>query len=290
MEDRCGICSPVERRRAATFHPRAWHKVTRGARRAAWMRNRSLPEEARAASILTMPDIATRLATTGQLLVRSGIEIDRILSAMVDDHATVTASLPGHVIFLSRLVQVDPVKARVLLAYSDYKAANSALLGSASVMFRCHHRWGQFAFTCNRPRPTSHAGQPVIDMAAPTLMMGLQHRRRVARSHAPLEPAEVPCVLRLGLIAFDARLVDMSLDGRAFLLADPALPVCAGTRLGGVRISPRGREPLSVAIEVGHVIPTVLPNGERATRIGCRILADDGVMEQLVRLFIVDFE
>jgi c-di-GMP-binding flagellar brake protein YcgR len=237
-----------------------------------------------------MSDIATRLANTGQLLVRSGIEIDRILSAMVDDHATVTANLPGQVIFLSRLVRVDPVKQRVLLAYSDYKAANTALFTSASVTFRCHHRWGQFAFNCTRPRPASHEGRPVIDMTSPSIVMGLQHRRRVMRSQAPLEPAELYCQLRLGLISFDARLVDMSLDGRAFLLADPALPLCAGTRVEGVRIRPRGREALAVDIDVSHVIPTVLPNGERATRVGCRIVAEDPVMEQLVRLFIVDFE
>jgi hypothetical protein len=254
------------------------------------MRNRSLLRASGLASILTMSDIATRLATTGQLLVRSGMEIDRILSAMVDDHATVTASLPGQVIFLSRLVRVDPVKGRVLLAYSDYKAANTALLSSGSVTFRCHHRWGQFAFNCNRPRPASLGGEPLIEMTAPSIVMGLQHRRRVARSHAPLEPAELPCQLRVGLISFDARLVDMSLDGRAFLLADPALPVCAGTRLEGVSIRPRGREPVSVDAEVGHVIPTVLPNGERATRIGCRIIAGEPAMEQLVRLFVVDFE
>jgi hypothetical protein len=34
----------------------------------------------------------------------------------------------------------------------------------------------------------------------------------------------------------------------------------------------------------------VLPNGERATRIGCRIVAPESAMEQLVRSFIVDFE
>jgi hypothetical protein len=254
------------------------------------MRIRSLMRRDRPASIVTMSDIATRLANTGQLLVRSGIEIDRILSAMVDDHATVTSSLPGQVIFLSRLVQADPVKQRVVLAYSDYKLANTALLSSASVTFRCHHRWGQFAFNCNRPRPVTHAEHPAIEMASPALMMGLQHRRRVMRSHAPLEPAEMPCELRLGLISFDARLVDMSLDGRAFLLADPGLPVCAGTKLEGVRIRPRGREPVTVDVQVSHVIPTVLPNGERATRVGCRIVAEDRAMEQLVGLFVVDFE
>lgn len=244
----------------------------------------------RPASIVTMSDIATRLANTGQLLVRSGIEIDRILSTMVDDHATVTANLPGQLIFLSRLVQADPVKQRVLLAYSDYKLANTALLSANSVTFRCHHRWGQFAFNCNRPRPVSHGERPAIEMVSPAIMMGLQHRRKVMRAHAPLEPAELPCELSLGLISFNARLVDMSLDGRAFLLADPGLPVCSGTRLAGVRIRPRGREALAVDVQVSHVIPTLLPNGERATRIGCRIVADDRAMEQLVRLFIVDFE
>lgn len=238
---------------------------------------------------LTMSDLATRLHNTGQLLVRSGIEIDRILTTMVDDHATVTANLPGQLIFLSRLLQIDPVKERLLIAYSDYKAANTALLSSASVTFRCNHRWGQFAFACNRPRPMNHGDRPAIEMTSPPIVLALQHRRKPIRSQAPVEPPELYCQLRTGLISFDARLVDMSLDGRAFLLADPALPVCAGTRLREARIRPRGREALVADIEVNHVIPAVLPNGERATRIGCRIVAPDSVMEQLVRSFVVDF-
>jgi c-di-GMP-binding flagellar brake protein YcgR len=254
------------------------------------MRNRSLPQRARVASIvLTMSDLATRLTNTGQLLVRSGIEIDRILNTMVDDHATVTATLPSQVIFLSRLACVDPVKQRVVLAYSDYKTANAALLAQASVTFRCNHRWAQFAFACTRPQTATHAGQPVIEMMAPPILIALQHRRPVTRTPLRMEPAELYCRLRMGLISFDARLVDMSLDGRAFLLADPGIPLCAGTRLADVRITPRGREALTVDIDVKHVIPTVLPNGERATRIGCRIEAADAAMEQLVRSFIVDF-
>lgn len=236
-----------------------------------------------------MSDLATRLANTGQLLVRSGIEIDRILSAMVQDHSTLTANLPSQVIFLSRLVSVDPVKQRVILAYSDYKTANTVLLGSESVTFRCHHRWGQFAFACNKPRTSHHAGQPAIEMTAPTILLALQHRRRVSRSPVASEPAELYCELRMGLISFDARLVDMSLDGRAFLLGDPGIPLCAGTRLQAVRIEPRGRPALTVDIDVSHVIPSVLPNGQPGTRIACRIVADEATMEQLVRTFVVDF-
>ena len=253
------------------------------------MRNRSLLRLRSMASILTMSDLATRLANTGQLLVRSGMEIDRILCTMVDDHATVTASLPQQVIFLSRLLSVDPVKQRVHVAYSDYKAANTALLTQSSVTFRCNHRWGQFAFQCNRPRHAFYGSQPAIEMILPEIVLALQHRRRVTRSPVATEPPQIYCELRLGLISFDARLVDMSVDGRAFLLGDPGIPVCAGTRLQGVRIEPRGRAPLEVDIDVNHVIPTLLPNGERATRMACRIIAPDALLEQLIGIFIVDF-
>lgn len=236
-----------------------------------------------------MTSIATRVANTGQLLVRSGIEIDRILTAIVQDHATVSADLPKQVIFLSRLVQVDPVKQRVILANSDYKAANSALLESASVTFKCHHRWAHFAFSCTRPRVASHAGQPAIEMASPTMVLCLQHHRLVVRRQVAKTPPDLRCQLRMGVISLEARLVDMSLDGRAFLLGDPAIPVCAGTRLREARITPQGAEPLVVDIDVKHVIPTMLPDGERATRIGCRILAPEATMEKLVERFIIDF-
>ena len=236
-----------------------------------------------------MFDLASRLATTGQLLVRSGIEIDRILSDMVHEHSPVSVDLPSQNMFLSRLVAADPVKRRVMVAYSDYKAANGAVLAQPSVIFRCTHRWGQFAFGCTQPRQAEEAGQPVIEMTAPTAILALQHRRRVMRSPTATEPAELYCKLPISPVSFDARLVDMSLDGRAFLLADPDMPVCAGTRLRGARIQPRGREALDVDIEVTYVIPTVLPHGQRATRIACRIIAPEKTMEELVRTFIVEF-
>ena len=77
-----------------------------------------------------MPDITSRLETTGQLLVRSGIEIGRILNSMIDEQAPVTAALKADVMFLSRLVSTDPVEQQVTLAYSEHKPANSAVLAA----------------------------------------------------------------------------------------------------------------------------------------------------------------
>ena len=83
-------------------------------------------------ALLTSPDITSRLATTGRLLVRSGIEIGRILDSMLEDGDTVTGNLPSQVLFLSKLLYVEPIRGYMLLAYSDHKAANTAALAARS--------------------------------------------------------------------------------------------------------------------------------------------------------------
>lgn len=234
-------------------------------------------------------DITTRLVTTGQLLIRSAMEIDLILTSMVEDHAAVTADLKEQLIFLSKLVSIDSIKRRVLLAYSDYKAANNALLKSVSATLRCNHRGAQFGFTAAKPRLASFGSRPAIEIDWPDMVLALQGNKKPVRTPIPKQPPDLRCRLPMGALWLEARLVDMSLDGRAFLLGEAAIPVCAGTWLCGARITPMGGEPIVVAIEVKQVIPTVLPDGERATRIACRIVAPSERIEQLTRTFIIDF-
>ena len=238
-----------------------------------------------------MSDIATRLGTTttGQLLVRSGIEIERILNGMVRDSAPMTAKL-ADVMFLSRLLAFDAAKQQVLVAYSDHKPANSAVLAAKSVTFMCNHRGAQFAFACARPVQAMELGQPAIRMGAPPIVLAMHHNRHgQARAHIPRE-ADVRCELWMGVISFEARLVDMSLDGRAFLIGDAGIPVCAGTRLSRVRISHDEREPLVVDILVDQVTQAALSNGQRGTRIGCRIVTEREKLEKIIRLFIIDLQ
>jgi c-di-GMP-binding flagellar brake protein YcgR len=235
-----------------------------------------------------MSDIATRLGTTttGQLLVRSGIEIERILNSIIHEGTAVTGKLPN-VMFLSRLLSFTPAEQQAMIAYSDHKPANSALLSARSVTFMCNHRGAQFAFACTKPLQGTHAGQPAIRMTAPRIMLAIQDRRKQTRVQWPAE-ADVRCELWLGVISFEARLVDMSLDGKAFLVGEPGIPLCAGTRLEGARILYEEREPLVVDIEVDHVALASLHEGKRSTRIGCRIVAEREKMEKIIRLFIVD--
>ena len=247
-------------------------------------------EKRKKASLLAMSDIATRLGntTTGQLLVRSGIEIDRILRALIQDAATVTAKLP-ECMFMSRLIDCDPVQQTLHLAYSEHKPANSAVLTQRTVTLVSNHNGAQFALSCTGPRNAMHAGQPAIRMAMPSMVLALQHGHRWLKAKMPRE-VDVRCELRMGTIKFGAKLVDMSLDGKAFLLGDPAIPVSSGTRLQGARIREGDNEPLVVDLDIDQVILSVLPDGKRATRIACRIAAERAKIDQLARLFIIDLQ
>jgi hypothetical protein len=210
-----------------------------------------------------MPDISTRLSTTGRLLVRSGIEIERLLSSMADDRATVTAHLPSKLMFLSRVVSVSGDEQQVMIAYSDHKPANAEVLAASTVTFKCNHRGAQYAFACTKPRHGAHSGQPAIRMTAPPIMLAAQPRAFAARPQFP-NAVDVRC--------------------------DLAIPVCEGTRLKGARVRPNEREVLKVDLKVDKVSQAMLPDGKRATRIGCRIMAEREELEKIIRLFIVDLQ
>ena len=92
------------------------------------------------------------------------------------------------------------------------------------------------------------------------------------------------------VLTFDAKVVDVSLDGTGILVSDPALPLCAGTRLEGARIRHPQHQPIEVDLEVRYVSHVRLPSGERATRIGCKIVSSPQNLEELIRLFIIDLQ
>jgi c-di-GMP-binding flagellar brake protein YcgR len=235
---------------------------------------------------LTSPDITSRLSTTGQLLVRSGIEIGRLLDSMAQDRDAVTAQVPPQLLFLSQLLYVEPVRGDMMLSYSEHKPANSAVLSTRSLTFHCNHRGAQFAFTGDAPRQSAHKGQPCIQCTLPSAVLGMQ-RRTAGRVKLP-EQAPVACDLRMGLISFPARVVDVSLNGICMLVSDPAIPVCAGTRLERARIRHPHVETFSVDLDVRNVSRVTLANGERASRIGCQVAGSREVLEELIRLFIID--
>jgi len=239
---------------------------------------------------VSSPDITQRLATSGQLLLRSEMEIGRILDAMREDGSTLTANLRSELMFLSQLLFLEPVKGFMLLSYSSHKPANSAALAEPKLTLRCNHRGAQFAFSGATPHAAVQSGQPCIQCQLPSVMVAMQQQRRAATRVAVPAQAPVSCEVRMGVLSFDAKVVDVSLDGIGTLVSDPTIPLCAGTRLERARIRHPQHEPIEVDLEVRHVSWVRLPNGERASRVGCKILSSPQNLEELIRLFIIDLQ
>jgi c-di-GMP-binding flagellar brake protein YcgR len=123
----------------------------------------------------------------------------------------------------------------------------------------------------------------------PSVMLAMQQRREARRITVPAQ-APVDCDMRMGPLTFEARVVDISLQGIGTLVSDPTVPVCPGTRLERARIRHPQHAPIEVDLEVRHVHRVTLPDGTRAARIGCQIVSSPDKLEELIRLFIVDLQ
>lgn len=232
------------------------------------------------------PKLASRVAATGQMLVRSGMEIRQMLQSMCSAGAALSASLrDGELLFLSRLLRVDPEGRSIVVACSDVKPANSELFAAPMVTFGCNHEGIHYEFTVGQPREAEHAGAPAIELSFPGALLALK-----ARKHAPATlPAELPvaCEVRLGPLTFDASIVDVGLDGLAVMLYDASIRIDPGARLERVRIVHPGPA-LAVDLEIEEVSRIALKNGTQAQRARCRIEGRREDIEALIRLFVTD--
>jgi len=234
-------------------------------------------------------DVTQRLASTGRLLVRSATEIASVLESMRDDGDLVTASIEsGEVLFLSRLLGVEPQQGTIVLACSDQKHANSALLAERLVTLRCNHRGAHYEFAAGAPHETQYAGALAIQLTFPVALLALQRRAQPRTAVPPRVPLR--CEVRFGALSFDASVVDISLGGIGSLVYDAAIRIDPGTRIERARILHPQREPVVADLEVRYVARVQLPDGRPANRAGCRVFASAADIEALIRLFVTELE
>jgi c-di-GMP-binding flagellar brake protein YcgR len=221
-------------------------------------------------------------------LVRSRAEIGTSLEAMRAAGNPVTASLErGEHLFLSRLLRVDPRNQAIVVACSELRSANHALLSSATATFSCNHRGVHYEFVAANPNEVEFEGAPAIQLSFPTALLAL-HRRAQPRF---MVPPRVPlrCVVEWGPVSFDARVVDISRQGIGAIVYDPGIRLEPGTRLPRARIEHPARS-IMVALEVRHARKVTLPGGKPALRAGCRLIGAQHDLEDLIRLFVTDLD
>lgn len=204
------------------------------------------------------------------------------------DHADlVTANIEsGEVLFMSRLLRVEPGQGFMVLACAEQKHANSALLAERVVTFRCNHRGTHYEFAAGAPHEVQHDGAPAIQLTLPVAVVALQRRAQPRTAVPPRVPLR--CEIRLGPVSFDASVVDVSIGGIGSLVYDAGIRVDPGTQITRVHIRHPQREPVVVDLEVRYVTRVLLPDGRRANRAGCRILGTSKDIEDLIGLFVTE--
>ena len=205
------------------------------------------------------------------------------------DGDPVTASVEsGEVLFMSRLLRVEPVGGFMVLAWSAEKHANLGLLGEGIVTFSCNHRGAHYEFAAGGGRETQHAGELAIQFTLPVALMATERR---SQARTPV-PARVPlrCELPLGPASLAASVVDMTLGGMGSLLYDASIGIEPGTRIERALIRHPRRAAIVADLEVRYVTRVALPDGRPANRAGCKIFADTKEIEELIRLFITELE
>jgi c-di-GMP-binding flagellar brake protein YcgR len=229
------------------------------------------------------------LETTGRLLIRSSIEIERILGE-VRDRGWLLAAYPhgGEVLFLSRLLHTDPESKTIIVACSDLRNNNEALLACHSVMFRCNHDGALLEFVASNPDAIAYEGGPAIHLNYPVAVVLLQRRelpRYVLPPGVPLR-----CEIDWGPISFDAEVVDISREGVGAIVYDLYIRIDPGTVFKRARIIHPQRRPAIVDVEVRYVKKVLLPDGKPANRAGCRFVGGRQDLDDLIRLFITELE
>lgn len=231
-----------------------------------------------------------RIAGTSQTLVRSRLEIARILKVVADRATPLTAYFPvTDRLFMSRLRQVDEEAGFLAIDYGTDKAANADVLAAASVRFGSSEDGAGIEFIGADPRETLIDGVPAIRCAFPGMLMIQQ--RRVHRRVAALPGVPLRCIADTrGVISFEAEIVDISLGGIGAMVYDAGVILAPATVLRGCKIIHPGGTVVDVDIEIRYSVAAVLEDGTPARRSGCRFLGMPAQLEELVRVFVVDLE
>ncbi len=228
---------------------------------------------------------AARADETGQLLVRSGIEIGQTLEAMRAAGTVFSADLElEEHLFVSRLLEVDLANGTMTMGWSESKDANAVVMAKRSITFSANHEGLHYRFAADSPREANAA----LQLTLPAAMLAVQRRGSPRYKVPPTVPLK--CEISLGPISFDAQVVDLGLGGLGAIVYDSSIRLDVGMVLPRARIFLPAHPPVLAALEVRHIRTVTRPDGSLAKRAGCRFIAPSSGIDALVRLFMAAVE
>lgn len=233
----------------------------------------------------------SRIAGSTQTLVRSRLEIERILRAVLDRQTPVVAYFRAtESLFMSRLRQADASLGIVAMEYGSEKAGNAAILAARSVTLSSNHGGAGIEFLGVDPVETTLIdGAPGIRIQFPEILLIQQRRAHQRISTLPGVPLR--CIADTGgVISFEAEITDLSIGGFGAMSYDNGIVLEQGAVLRGCKVIHPGGTAIEVDIEICYSVVAILKDGTRVNRSGCRFLGAPERYENLVKLFVLDLE
>lgn len=204
---------------------------------------------------------------------RSVLDIARILEDLARDGIPIEADLEDgdeERPFISTVLWVEPDISHFVVAYVEDDAINSLLYRQAAIKFSTEYQGDRLNFFTRTPLDGMYRGKPAIHFPLPESM----HRYRRTHHRIPVPAnAGLRCVVSHGHAAHvELRVVDISEGGIGCLAHTASELFSAGVTLEHCTfIQPSGVE-MRVELAVQYAMPTMLPNGTYAQRLGLRFI------------------
>jgi len=229
--------------------------------------------------------VTMRIDAPGRAL-RSATEIARILQAICNEQLALSAYLErGEVLFTSTVRAVDLDLDRVVIDYSQWKPANSALMQRDSVQFHCDRKKRHIQFQISTPTQIMYEGAARLQFPLPSLVLDLQQR-----AHRRLSVKSLPslwCVInRENAEPIVANVSDISEGGLGAFIHETNVALKPGMLFENCQItSPSLKTPIDVGVEVRYWKTVRESDGTLNKRVGCRFVTASKDLQELVKLF-----
>lgn len=224
-----------------------------------------------------------------QVLLRSHIEIAKLLNAAIDAELPVVACLrEGEGLFVSRLLGLSADDSHVLMAYGDHKAANGEILTAGSATLGFNYKNSYIEFRAEHAVEDFSAGAAIrFDFpSALFIKQRRSHQRIVLIPGIPLS-----CLAdSAGVMPFTAQIIDIGIGGLGVMVYAKNIQLEPGTLLRDCKITLPGQSLATVDISIRHTEETLLTDGSSAHRAGCSFAGPPEVIQSLLKIFLLDLE
>lgn len=222
-----------------------------------------------------------------RFMVRSRIEIGRVLRAIMQQHEPVTAYFgSGDESLLSAIVGVDAEQGELFLDMSPDAQANRRLVEAGRATLVSFHDRVKVQFAVERVGQAEHEGRQVLRVEIPSALLKLQ-RREAFRVQPPIS-APVSCrVFGEGGRSFALRVLDISVGGLRLAGDAPEGEMWVGLSYDRCELSLPEVGSIEAALHVHYSVEMALRGGRTAKAWGCSFGSLRPGMETLLQRYVI---